>query len=718
MTAEHQKAPVNFTTYRGGARTAPSKFPNALGMREMQAQLWQKRGERYLLLKAPPASGKSRALMFVALDKLKNQGLKKCIIVVPERSIGASFGNTNLTENGFWADWEVSDRHNLCFRSGSETSKGTMSALEAFLCLPVEEEAVFSSKGRVLICCHATFRRVFEYLPLEMFDDCFVAVDEFHHVSHAQENVLGNNVRALLARDRAHIMAMTGSFFRGDGEAVLHPEDEAKFSPVSYSYYQQLQSYKYLRDLDLGYYFYETGNWMAPLPEVIDVTKKTIIHIPNVNSSEAGMTTKYQQVDEILTVFGEYLGTDSQTGFLLVKPKNPELFPEGKLLKIVDLVDDNLPARDQLMKSLRSDKIKTDRDYIDVIIALGMAKEGFDWIWAEQAITIGYRNSLTEIVQIIGRVTRDAKGKSKAKFINIVAEPYSGQEDAANVVNELLKAVSVSMLMEQALVPKLTFKQKEKDSPKSGLEVNPETGDITVHVAEIKMPETEEGARIIQEDLDLLETSLLNNPRTMIKALGENTIAQEITIEEAGKIIAAHYPDLPEGEKEAVRQHWMAKSAAIAESRRFWEEERQRQVAEGAVSQSSGMSLESKPFPEKTTKEILIDGIKKWQLATGSLNIDLIESVNPFWNSYKILSKTLNEETFRFIQEQVDKKKIRLTYDEAKTRAEEALRFKRQNNRIPSLKSNDPWEKLLAEGVAAYQSFRKAERQKEAQENA
>jgi len=53
-------------------------------MRQMQEGAYEKRGEQYLLIKSPPASGKSRALMFVALDKLANQGLKQAIAVVPE----------------------------------------------------------------------------------------------------------------------------------------------------------------------------------------------------------------------------------------------------------------------------------------------------------------------------------------------------------------------------------------------------------------------------------------------------------------------------------------------------------------------------------------------------------------------------------------------------------------------------------------------------------
>ena len=77
------------------AQTGDSLSTNPMGMRDMQEKAFEARDAQYLLLKAPPASGKSRALMFLALDKLFNQGIKKVIVAVPERSIGASFATTD-----------------------------------------------------------------------------------------------------------------------------------------------------------------------------------------------------------------------------------------------------------------------------------------------------------------------------------------------------------------------------------------------------------------------------------------------------------------------------------------------------------------------------------------------------------------------------------------------------------------------------------------------
>ncbi len=216
MTTAAPIPAVSVTYARNGASTKV----NALGMRPMQEAAFEKRGEQYLLIKSPPASGKSRALMFIALDKLANQGRKQAIIVVPEKSIGASFHNEPLSKFGFWSDWTVEPKWNLCDAPGSDNG-GKVNSVEAFL----------KSDDKVLVCTHATFRFAVDRFGVEAFDDRLIAVDEFHHVSANPDNKLGSHLGAFIARDRVHIVAMTGSYFRGDAEAVLAPQDEAKFIP-------------------------------------------------------------------------------------------------------------------------------------------------------------------------------------------------------------------------------------------------------------------------------------------------------------------------------------------------------------------------------------------------------------------------------------------------------------------------------------------------------
>jgi len=285
-----------------------------LGMRPMQERAYEKRGEQYLLIKSPPASGKSRALMFIALDKLANQGLRQAIIVVPEKSIGASFNDEPLSRYGFWADWRVEPKWNLCNAPGSENG-GKVNSLGAFL----------ASDDQVLVCTHATFRFAVEKFGIEAFDDRLIAVDEFHHVSANPDNKLGQHLGAFIARDRVHIVAMTGSYFRGDAEAVLAPGDEAKFESVTYTYYEQLNGYEHLKRLDMGYYFY-SGAYADDILKVLDPAEKTIVHIPNVNSRES-TKDKIKEVEHIIEALGEWQGPDPATGFQLVRT------PDGRTLR-------------------------------------------------------------------------------------------------------------------------------------------------------------------------------------------------------------------------------------------------------------------------------------------------------------------------------------------------------------------------------------------------
>ena len=279
------------------ATNGSSTKANEFGMRPMQERAFEKRGEQYLLIKSPPASGKSRALMFIALDKLTNQGVKQAIIVVPEKSIGSSFHDEPLSKHGFWADWHVEPKWNLCDAPGNDNG-GKVNALGAFL----------ESGDKVLVCTHATFRFAVDKFGIEAFDDRLIAVDEFHHVSANPDNKLGLHLGDFITRDRVHIVAMTGSYFRGDAEAVLAPQDEGKFESVTYTYYEQLNGYQYLKQLDIGYFFY-SDSYADDILKVLNPAEKTIIHIPNVNSRES-TKDKIKEVEHIIETLGAWQGTD------------------------------------------------------------------------------------------------------------------------------------------------------------------------------------------------------------------------------------------------------------------------------------------------------------------------------------------------------------------------------------------------------------------------
>ena len=371
---------VSMSYDRDGSSTTTDEY----GMREMQRRAFAKRNEDYLLIKAPPASGKSRALMFIALDKLISQGRKKVIIAVPERSIGASFSDTDLTSNGFFADWHVDDRNNLCTDDGL-TDQSKVASFMRFM----------DGDDQILLCTHATLRFAFEQVDTSKFNGCVLAIDEFHHVSTSDSSRLGELLHEVMSQTNVQVIAMTGSYFRGDAVPILTAEDEAMFTKVTYTYYEQLNGYKYLKTLGIGYSFY-TGSYLDPgvLEDALNINKKTIIHIPNVNSRESSQR-KLEEVDRIYDVLGRLEDHEDDTGVDVIRAS------DGRLLRVANLVDDDPNHRKKITKYL-AEHARNDISTIDFIIALGMAKEGFDWPYCEYALTIGYRSSLTEIVQIIG----------------------------------------------------------------------------------------------------------------------------------------------------------------------------------------------------------------------------------------------------------------------------------------------------------------------------
>lgn len=681
MTNERKSVPSVSVSY---ARNGNSTKANALGMRPMQERAYERRGEQYLLIKSPPASGKSRALMFVALDKLHNQGLKQAIIVVPEKSIGASFNDEPLTKYGFWADWNVQPKWNLCNAPGEDGGK--VNSVGAFL----------DSADKVLVCTHATFRFAVERFGIEKFDDRLIAVDEFHHVSADPDSKLGQHLGQIIARESAHIVAMTGSYFRGDAVPVMAPQDEAKFDTVTYTYYEQLNGYEYLKQLDIGYFFY-SGPYSDDILKVLDPAEKTIVHIPSVNSRES-TKDKIREVEHIIEELGEWQGTDPTTGFQLVK------VPDGRILRIADLVDDDAAKRDRVSAALKDPAQKNNRDHVDIIIALGMAKEGFDWIWCEHALTVGYRSSLTEIVQIIGRATRDAPGKTRARFTNLIAEPDASEESVTEAVNDTLKAIAASLLMEQVLAPRFNFTPKNPNSgpvegfnygeggydpAKTNVGFNEETGQFQIEIKGLAEPKSKEAARICTEDLNEVIAAFVQDKTTIERGLfDEELIPEELTQVRLGKIIKDKYPELDEEDQEAVRQHAIAALSLTQQAK---------QIALGGGGVGDG---------EQSSNTALIDGVRKFAMDVRELDIDLIDRINPFGEAYSILAKTMSEESLKQVAAAIAAKRTSLSPEEAKELAVRAVRFKKERGRLPSISSTDAWEKRMAEGAAAFVRFK------------
>ncbi len=621
-------------------QTGESVNNTANGMRPMAARAFEERASQYLLIKAPPASGKSRALMFIALDKIRNQGLKKVIVAVPERSIAGSFAKANLIkENNFFANWEPNDYYNLC-TPGMDGSKSKVTAFKNFM----------DNNEEILICTHATLRFAFEELDESKFNNVLLAIDEFHHVSADGDSRLGELLRSIMAKSNAHIVAMTGSYFRGDSVPVLLPDDEAKFTKVTYNYYEQLNGYKYLKSLGIGYHFYQ-GKYTSAILEILDTNKKTILHIPNVNSGES-TKDKHNEVDTILDAIGEVTKVDPETGVIYLKRHS-----DNKIIKVADLVNDNPKDREKVITYLR--EIKSIED-MDLIIALGMAKEGFDWPYCEHALTVGYRGSLTEVIQIIGRCTRDSENKTHAQFTNLIAQPDAADDMVKLSVNNMLKAITASLLMEQVLAPNFKFKTKLSDDDKAG------AGEIKIRG--FKLPSSKRVKDIIESDLNDLKATILQDD-TVMKAIPGNLDPEVINKVLIPKIIQIKYPELSAEEVEEVRQHVVVDSI----------------VKSGEIKE-----VGDKRFIRMADKFVNID----------DLHIDLIDRINPFQKAFEILSKDVTTKVLKVIQDVIEATRIQMTLEEALLLYPDKVKeFMDKNGREPNVTSSDPLEKRMAEAI-------------------
>ena len=642
----------------GYDQTGDSTKLDSMGMREMQKRAYAKRTSQKLLIKAPPASGKSRALMFIALDKIRNQGVKKAIIAVPERSIGASFSDTDLTAKGFFEDWHIDDRNNLCTDDGID-DRSKVAAFMRFM----------DGDDDILLCTHATLRFAFEEVPVEKFNDCVLAIDEFHHASVSENSRLGQLLHDVMNNSNVHIVAMTGSYFRGDAVPILTPEDEEIFDKVTYTYYEQLNGYTYLKTLGIGYHFY-TGSYLdkGALEAILDTRKKTIIHIPNVNSKESTQIGKHEEVGRIYDIIGKWKQKDeNEIDYIETN--------DGRVLKVANLVDDE-PNHRKAITAYLAKVARNDISAVDVIVALGMAKEGFDWPYCEHALTIGYRSSLTEIVQIIGRSTRDSYNKTHAQFTNLIVQPNGTRDDITISVNNMLKAITVSLLMEQVLAPSFTFTPK----PKEPRDAQP--GEV--FVKGLATPRSLKVKQILESDLDDLTAVTLQNEQIQ-KAAAQDLTGPYVKHLQS-KIIRERHPGLTDEEVEITRQYLAANIAF--------------KTAEPVRGKDGDIK-----FIKLANRFIKID----------ELDINLIDSINPFHHAFEVISKKVGTNTFRIIQDTIAGNRIDMKVEDALSLVPQIKAFIVGHNGVyPSLNSNDKNERLLAQA----QAFLTAQRAKYEREKA
>ncbi len=267
-----------------------------------------------------------------------------------------------------------------------------------------------------------------------------------------------------------------------------------------------------------------------------------------------------------------------------------------------------------------------------------------------------------------------------------------------DAVNDTLKAIAASLLMEQVLAPKFNFTPKNPSSgPVEGFDYgeggynpnkenvgfNQNTGQFQIEIKGLVEPKSKEATRICQEDLNEVIAAFVQDKTARERGLFDSEmVPEELTRLPMGEIVKDKYPELDDTDQEAVRQH---------------------AVAALNLTQQAKKLLNSSEELQKTSNTALIDGVRKFAMDVRDLDIDLIDRINPFGEAYAILAKAMNADSLKRVASVIAGKKATLTLEEARELAKRALKFKQERGRLPSLTSQDPWEKKMAEGIAYLQ---------------
>ena len=232
--------------------------------------------------------------------------------------------------------------------------------------------------------------------------------------------------------------------------------------------------------------------------------------------------------------------------------------------------------------------------------------------------------------------------------------------------------------MEQVLAPNFKFKSKfPTDGTKPG---------GTVIIKGFKEPSTKKVKKIIESDLDELKAKILQD-NTIIKALPGEIDAEVMNKALIPKIIRTTYPDLTDEELEEVRQHV---------------------VVDTNVKRSEIKEVGDKKFIRMADKFFDMDEI----------HIDMIDSINPFQKAFEVMSKSINKNLLKVLQETIQSTKIIMTHEEAQILYPKIREFIEVNGREPNIESINPDERRMAECIVYLRKeFRNRQKTKQRSDN-
>jgi len=390
------------------------------------------------LVDAPPGAGKSCLICCLAAISLNLNPKLRAIIAVPQNLIGSSFGPKRLNVPGVGVvAWGTN--HDLC---GKGTNKAD--ALLNFLQKPRRNML----EDRVLVCTHSTLVAAFKACR-EAFKDVTLVVDEAHHVAYGETaeerevvNGVGTVIQWAMSRPDIQIGLTTATFWRGDRFPIIPKKHLDRFKRYNLSHPDYLACCKHLRSIGYDFILYRRTYYEA-LCGLLDRyhTSKLIIYIPPVGS-HCSLGSKEIDVTAVIKAIA---GTEKP----VVRDRSRAVMRvmRGDVeLRVINLVDEDL--RDEKKKAIEEAHSHVNSQTLDVVIALNMFREGGNWMWADREIIIGPRNSLTDMVQTVGRVLRDAKGKPHAQIHHVLPTgPLTSDDRTKQNLNDYVTSLFASMIM-------------------------------------------------------------------------------------------------------------------------------------------------------------------------------------------------------------------------------------------------------------------------------
>ena len=593
-------------------------------------------------INAPTGSGKSTMLSMLAYQRTVSDFKKKTIIAVPQTVIGKGF-KTKVFKlpDGQVIDWSVG----LDLVSDSDDC---INQLTNFI-----SDDIYYSKEypfeRIAVCSYNVLRDAFHRLSDEdkekYWDNLLICIDETHHLQMNEisdgvyeMNKLSQVVDYSFKNNNNEIILVSATMFRGDKKGLISNEMISQAINYKLPFDIYMGEMNYLKSFSYDFVI-DTGNYTNDISKSIknlfdDNLKKLFIYIPHtthfMSTGNKNREDKKSEIKEILhqlkiVLNGESISLNEKTGVYHIQNSC------GLDYKVCDLYDEEL--FDSKTKHFVNDqKINEDRDSLDCIITMNRAKEGFDWEHANGMIVVGQRNSLTDVIQMVGRLLRDKQGKEKVKALHML--PFSPNQPTApnldNSLNDFFKAIAISLLMEDVFAP--TPLQTNEDSAPTGQLSGSSSPSVSSNIF---------------DDLELDE-----NQRADLFDK-----AQKSLVNIAGGLVESQGTYSPEELKEqmpSIMKQWIAENTIQAD------EDQIEQLAKKVYNQ----------FAKRTLQ---MQGIN-----VSNINWQMIESANPIEFTLRYVGKDTTLESLKELR-----RLIASGESESNVRTHELCKFILQNNRTP-----------------------------------